>query len=193
MSTALTIAHRATRTPTIRVRLARLNDLPAIATLVEQSIRTLCADDYSPEEVHSLARQIAAVDARLIGDHSYFVVEIGGVLAGCGGWSFRESPHPPARDGGVRYLNPGTEPAQLRAFYVHPDFARRGIGSMLLDLCESIAADHGFKRIELFATLTGAKFYAARGYRVVETLEVRHPDGLTLRGVKMAKRYLLKR
>jgi GNAT superfamily N-acetyltransferase len=174
------------------VRLARHNDLPAIRTLVEQSVRSLCADDYSPEQVNSLARQVASVDPQLIADHTCFVVEIGGALAGCGGWSFRESPHPPARSG-MRYLDPATEAAQLRAFYVHPDYSRRGIASMLLDLCESIAADHGFKRLELFATLTGARFYSARGYRVAETVEVTHPDGLTLRGVKMVKRHLLSR
>jgi GNAT superfamily N-acetyltransferase len=194
MSTLLATAvnRRPMRTPTIRVRLARHSDLPAIRALTEQSVRTLCADDYSPEQVRSLARQVAEVDAQLIDDHSYFVVEIGGALAGCGGWSFRESPHPPAPAAGGRFLDPVTEPAQLRAFYVHPDFARRGIASMLLDLCESVASDHGFRRIELWATRTGAKFYAARGYRVVETIEVRHPDGLTLSAAKMAKRHLLK-
>ena len=195
MSTAFApiLGRRPARTPTVRVRLARHNDLRALRALVEQSVRGLCAADYSPEQVRSLARHVADIDAQLIADHTLFLVEIGGALAGCGGWTFRDTPHPPARTGGGRYLDPATEPAQLRAFYIHPDFARRGIASMLLDLCEGVAADHGFARIELFATLTGARFYGARGYRLAEALEVTHPDGLVLRGARMVKRHLLSR
>jgi GNAT superfamily N-acetyltransferase len=118
------------------------------------------------------------LDTQLIDDRTYFVVESGGRIAGCGGWSRRAPPfggdHSSNRDD--RLLDPGTDPARVRAMYTHPDFARRGVGRMILSLCEAAAAAAGFRRVELVATLAGERLYGACGYEILgQVWRSRHP------------------
>jgi GNAT superfamily N-acetyltransferase len=116
------------------------------------------------------SRAIMGLDAQLIDDGTYFVVEIDGALAGCGGWSRRATlyggSHSPGRDAAV--LDPATEPARVRAMYTSPEFARRGVGRRILELCQRAAADEGFTRLELMATLSGRPLYETFGFQMIE-------------------------
>ena len=174
------------------IRLATAADIPDLAGLIEASVRGLQAGDYTPAQIDGALRAVYGVDTQLIGDGTYFVVESeshGRVIAGCGGWSKRKTLY-----GGDRYraredslLDPRCEAARIRAFFVHPEWARRGIGALILEACESAAVAAGFTRLEMGATLTGVPFYLAKGYRAVEDLVVPLPDGETLRIVRMEK------
>jgi GNAT superfamily N-acetyltransferase len=112
------------------------------------------------------------LDSQLIQDRTYFVVETGGRLAGCGGWSRRVTlyggDHSPGRDAAP--LDPASDAARVRAMFTHPDFARRGVGRLILGLCEAAAREAGFTRVELVATLAGEPLYAACGYREIERI-----------------------
>ena len=113
------------------------------------------------------------LDRQLIADRTYFLVEADGRLAGCGGWSRRATlyggDHTPGRDAAL--LDPATEPARVRAMYTHPDFARRGVGRLILELCEAAARAEGFRRLELMATLSGRALYARCGFVDIEAIE----------------------
>ena len=113
-------------------------------------------------------------------------------IVACGGWSYRKtlygSDHGPYRDS--QMLDPATDAAKIRAFFVHPDWVRRGIASLILKTCEDAGYARGFRRFEMGATLTGVPMYAARGYRAEETMEAPLPNGLTLRVVRMSKTIL---
>ena len=126
---------------------------------------------------------------RLVDDGTYFIVEADGVLVGCGGWSKRKTPygsdHRPGREDAL--LDPKTEAAKIRAFFVHPEWARRGIGSMIMEECERAAGQAGFTRCEMGATLSGIPLYAKYGYKPVEELELPLSNGETLPIVKMVK------
>jgi GNAT superfamily N-acetyltransferase len=119
------------------------------------------------------SRAIMGLDRQLIADRTYFVVEAAGRIAGCGGWSRRATlyggDHTPGRDAAL--LDRATEPARVRAMYTHPDFARRGVGRLILQLCEAAAVEDGFSRVELMATLAGRALYAACGYADLEPVE----------------------
>jgi GNAT superfamily N-acetyltransferase len=134
---------------------------------------------------------VATLDPTLIEDGTYFVgeVEDGGQIVGCGGWSRRDKLFTGvgARAGGARLLDPASEPARVRAMFVHPDFARRGLGRAILDLCEAAARAEGFQRVELMATLPGEPLYAACGFRVVERVTITLPDGVEVGGARMEK------
>jgi N-acetylglutamate synthase-like GNAT family acetyltransferase len=150
--------------PTIRK--AALADIPALNALIARSARGLSAADYRSEQIEGALRGAFGVDTQLLADETYFVVEDAGQIVGCGGWSFRATlfggDARAGRDASI--LDPKTQAAKIRAFFVDPDRARRGIGSMLLDRCEEEARAHGYARVELMATLPGVKLYAARGY-----------------------------
>jgi GNAT superfamily N-acetyltransferase len=141
-------------------------DIPALNALIARSARGLSAADYRSEQIEGALRGAFGVDSQLLADETYFVVEDAGQLVGCGGWSFRATLFGgDARAGrDASSLDPQTQAAKIRAFFVDPDHARRGIGSLLLDRCEKEARAHGFARVELMATLPGVKLYAARGY-----------------------------
>lgn len=119
------------------------------------------------------SRTIMGLDRQLIADGTYFVVEEDGAIAGCGGWSRRATlyggDHTPGRDAAL--LDPATEPARVRAMYTHPDFARRGVGRLILDLCEQAARAESFTRLELMATLSGRALYSRCGYVDIEAVE----------------------
>lgn len=164
-------------------------DIPAITRLIERSVRTLQAADYSPEQLDAALGTVFGVDTQLIADQTYFVIEAGSRLAACGGWSFRKTLY--GSDGGAgrepARLDPAHDNARIRAFFVDPDFARRGLGTMLLDACENAAIAAGFHSFELGATLTGERLYRVRGYRVIERTAAPLAPGLSLPILRMEK------
>ncbi|HTB28410.1 MAG TPA: GNAT family N-acetyltransferase [Steroidobacteraceae bacterium] len=150
----------------IALRLATRADIPRLAELIARSARGLSVEEYRPEQVDGALRGAFGIDSQLIDDETYFVAEENGELAGCGGWSFRSTLFggDARSDRDASLLDPSTQAAKIRAFFVEPSKARRGVGSALLERCESEACARGFARAELMATLPGLKLYAARGY-----------------------------
>ena len=180
----------------IRVRKAVLADVPALRALIDASVHVLQAEDYYPAQIEGALKSVYGVDSQLIADGTYLVAEVEAapraspVLAGCGGWSKRKTLY-----GGDQYagredslLDPSRDAAKIRAFFVHPAWARRGIGSAILTACEDAAIAAGFTRLEMGATLSGVAFYAAKGYAAVEEQSVALANGETLAIVRMAKR-----
>jgi GNAT superfamily N-acetyltransferase len=176
------------------LRLATREDIPALGAVIETSVRVLQRGDYSAEQLEAALGTAYGVDTQLIADETYYVVEARGasgelVIAACGGWSMRRtlygSDHGPYRDSEL--LDPGRDAAKIRAFFVHPEWVRRGLATLILGTCEEEAYARGFRRFEMGATLTGVPMYAARGYRAGETMEVPLPNGLSLRVVRMSK------
>ena len=172
-----------------RLRRATMADLPALGPLIAASARELSRGDYTPEQVEGALRGAFGTDTQLIRDGSYFVIEAEGRLAGCGGWSRRRtlfgSDARAGRD--ATELDPAKDAAKIRAFFIHPDFARRGLGTMMLERCEQDAMAHGFTRFELMGTLPGVRLYAARGYQPAERIEWPLEDGLAIPFVPMSK------
>lgn len=153
-------------------RLAVEADIPALHGLMDAAIAGPLAAFLTPAEV-AASRTIMGVDSQLIADRTYFVVEADGVPVACGGWSRRITAyggdHTPGREPAL--LTPGVDAARVRAMYTHPDFLRRGIGRMILNLCEAAARDEGYDRVELVATMGGEPLYLAAGYREIERFE----------------------
>jgi GNAT superfamily N-acetyltransferase len=176
---------------TFTIRLATTADIPALRELIDKSVRVLQRKDYSTEQLDAALGTAYGVDTQLIADETYYIVEAVGekVLAACGGWSMRKtlygSDHGPYRDNSM--LDPAREAAKIRAFFVHPEWTRRGIASLILKTCEDAAYARGFRRFEMGATLTGVPMYAARGYAKGEQIEVPLPNGLSLAVVRMSK------
>jgi GNAT superfamily N-acetyltransferase len=167
-------------------------DIPALNLLIEQSIRGLQTNDYTPEQIEGALNHALGLDTQLIDDATYFVaspISEPARIAGCGGWSFRKttfgSDHCPGRDTGL--LDPATDAAKIRAIFVHPDFARRGLGTMILQHCEQAAQAAGFQTFEMGSTLTGVPLYTLKGYREIERVEVPLPNGATLPVIRMRK------
>lgn len=173
----------------LTLRVAVLGDCDAIERLIERSIRALGRDDYTPEQIDGALQGAFGLDTQLIEDRSYFVVEASGRIVASGGWSFRRtlfgSDSADVRD--AARLDPAVDAAKVRAFFVDPDFARRGIGTMLLDRCEVEAKQAGFRRAELMATLPGVRLYRARGYRGDVPIAYDLPGGGTITFVPMEK------
>lgn len=187
----------------IRIRQATSADIPVLRDLIEASVRGLQSKDYSPSQIDSALATVFGVDTQLIADGTYFVAENVGatvpvaqqsdpvpLIVGCGGWSKRKTLY-----GGDQWtgreaalLDPTHDAAKIRAFFVHPAWARRGIGSMILEACESAAQAAGFTHFEMGATLTGVPLYQVRGYVALENLEVLLANGETLPIVRMEKR-----
>jgi len=176
------------------IRLATTADIPALRELIDRSVRILQRKDYSEQQLDAALGTAYGVDTQLIADETYYIVEASGaadekVLAACGGWSMRKtlygSDHGPYRDDAM--LDPARDAAKIRAFFVHPDWTRRGIASLILKTCEDAAYARGFRRFEMGATLTGVPMYAARGYAEGERIEVPLPNGLSLTVVRMTK------
>jgi len=176
----------------LHYRLAVLADVPRLTELIEASVRGLQAQDYTPAQIEGSLGKWLGVDTQLIADQTYFAVEWPGDPAApvaCGGWSRRKtlfgSDHRPGRDDAL--LDPRVDAAKIRAFFVHPRWARRGIGSRLLELCEEAARAEGFTRAEMGATLTGVPLYRRRGYAEVERIDLPLANGETVPIVKMTK------
>jgi GNAT superfamily N-acetyltransferase len=176
--------------PSFTLRLALLDDIPALEVLIPLSVRALQAETYTRPQIEAALGTVFGVDTQLIRDGSYYVAQAGNEIVGCGGWSRRKtlfgSDRGPVIDDS--FLDPATEPARVRAFFVHPAWARRGIGRVILAECESAAARMGFRSLELAATLAGIPLYTAAGFTPIETLAAPLANGGTLPVVRMRKR-----
>lgn len=172
-----------------RLRPARAGDVPALQTLMRASVRGLSEGFYSPAQIDSALRHLLGTDTQLIADGTYYVVEIDGELAAAGGWSRRQTVHggDQAKRGPDALIDPRSDPARLRAFFVHPRWARRGLATLLYQECSIAARAAGFGAFHLTATLPGEPLYAALGFRVVERSTVALPDGLELPIATMEK------
>jgi GNAT superfamily N-acetyltransferase len=172
------------------VRPATMDERDVLQDLIARSARGLSSADYRPEQVEGALQAAFGVDSQLIQDGTYFVVEEGEVIVGCGGWSFRKTLFggDTRRERDAAELDPRTEPAKIRAFFVDPAHARRGIGTMLLDKCEADARRRGFSRVELMSTLPGIRLYSARGYRGVEQVQYEVAPGVVIEFLPMSKR-----
>jgi GNAT superfamily N-acetyltransferase len=171
------------------VRTARAEDVPLIEQLITRSVRELSIGFYDDSQIESALRYVFGVDTRLIDDGTYHVIEEKGVLAAAGGWSRRRTLF-----GGDRWkhgdddaLDPSREPARIRAFFVHPDWSRRGLGRLLFETCRRDAASAGFGRLELMATLPGEPLYRALGFADDERTELELPDGVRVPLVRMSR------
>jgi len=173
----------------LALRNATLADRDVLRDLIARSARELSAADYRPEQVEGALRGAFGIDSQLIHDGTYFVVEESGVIVGCGGWSYRKTlfggDARPERD--AAELDPRTAPAKIRAFFVDPAHARKGIGTMLLEKCESEARLRGFSRVELMSTLPGIRLYSARGYVGVAQVQYEVSPGVAIEFLPMSK------
>jgi GNAT superfamily N-acetyltransferase len=181
-------------TSNIRLRLATGGDIPALHALIELSVRELQAGDYTAEQIEGALGTVLGLDTTLISDGTYYVLEAeveggGAVIAGCGGWSKRRtlfgSDHGPGRQDD--WLDPRVDAAKIRAFFIHPSWARRGLGTRMLEACENAAEEAGFLRFELGATLTGVRLFQMRGYTAGERIEVPLQNGASLPVIRMFK------
>jgi GNAT superfamily N-acetyltransferase len=194
----------------IRIRKAVAAEIPALRGLIEASVRGLQTQDYTPAQMEGALETVFGVDSQLIADRTYFVAEAkitdtssepdktgeakstgaGWAIAGCGGWSKRKtlfgSDHWTGREDAL--LDPQHDAAKIRAFFVHPAWARQGIGGKILEACEMAASAAGFTSYEMGATLTGAKLFGVKGYVAVEKIEVPLKGGLRLPVIRMEKR-----
>lgn len=171
------------------LRKATLDDRPVLEELIAESARGLSRPDYTDAQVEAALGSAFGVDSELIADGTYFVAEADGRLVGCGGWSrhatlFGGDAQPGRRSD---LLDPARDAAKIRAFFVHPEWARRGIGRAILEKCEVEARAHGFRSAELLATLPGHKFYRTLGYTGDERAEYPLPGGVTIDFIPMRK------
>ncbi len=171
------------------IRVATLDDVPELEILIRLSVHQLQAFCYSVAQREAALGPVFGVDRQLIVDGTYFAVVHDRVIIGCGGWSKRASLYggSAGRDGLDPALDPDRDPARVRAFFVHPDWARRGIGKALLAECEAAIRMAGFREIELSATLAGVPLYLAGGYQEVSRHDVPLQNGLVLPTVRMIK------
>ena len=185
---------QATPAMNLQIRIAAPDDVPQLRVLIEASVRGLQAKDYSPAQIELALKTVYGVDSQLIADGTYFVAETAEpgrdpIIVGCGGWSKRKTLY-----GGDQFsgredslLDPARDAAKIRAFFVRPEWARRGIGGMILEACEKAAIAAGFTRLEMGATLSGVAFYRAKGYLAVENQSAPLGSGEELPIVRMAK------
>ena len=168
-------------------------DVPTLQALIAASVRGLQAVDYTTAQLEGALASVYGVDSQLVADGTYFVAETKlkqeKVIVGCGGWSKRKTLY-----GGDQFhgredslLDPERDAARIRAFFVHPEWARKGIGGLVLDACENAARACGFKRLEMGSTLTGIPFYRSRGYQELERISVALNNGESLPIVRMGK------
>lgn len=152
-----------------------MEDIPALNQLIQESVRGLSATYYSAQQIESALQDVFGVDTQLILDRTYFIAESDGPLVGAGGWSKRKTLFGGDHAKSERFdllLDPAKDPARIRAFYIHPHWSRRGIGSKILDACEQAARASGFTSVELASTLPGIPFYMSRGYEKGEPISI---------------------
>lgn len=179
----------------LHLRAATEADIPRLRELIEASVRGLQAGDYSPAQIEGALKSVYGVDSQLIADGTYFVAEVADgenqpTVVACGGWSKRKTLY-----GGDQFaeredllLDPARDAAKIRAFFVHPAWARQGVGSMILQACENAACAAGFSKLEMGATLSGVPFYKAKGYTELENQEAPLGNGKSLPIVRMGKK-----
>src|SRR5215207_5845237 len=170
-------------------RAAGRDDVVEIERLIESSVRGLSEPWYRPEQIESALRFMFGVDTQLVDDGTYHLVEHDGVIIAAGGWSRRRTLF-----GGDRWkheadelLDPSREPARIRAFFVDPDWSRRGLGRLLFESCRRDARAAGFERMELMATLPGEPLYRALGFAADDRVELELPDGVRVPLVRMSR------
>jgi len=173
------------------LRKANRDDLESIERLIAASVRGLSRDDYSAQQIELSVKSVFGVDLELIEDGTYFVAETPeGELAGCGGWSKRKtlygaSHYEKSRESGE--LDPKTDAAKIRAFFINPNFARRGVGTAILAACEDEARSFGFTSAEMMSTLPGVRLYSARGYTGDERVPIPVGEGVEIDCIRMKK------
>jgi len=188
----------------IQLRLAVPEDVPVLRELIDASARGLQTQDYTPAQIEGALKTVFGVDSQLIADGTYIVAEAGPtaiertgaqhaqpelMIVGCGGWSKRKtlygSDHWTGREDAL--LDPLRDAAKIRAFFIHPAWARRGVGGMILQACEDAARAAGFTRYEMGATLTGAKLFGVKGYVAVKPISIPLVNGEWLPVIHMEK------
>jgi GNAT superfamily N-acetyltransferase len=188
----------------IHLRLAAADDVPVLRELIDKSVRGLQTQDYTPAQIEGALATVFGVDSQLIADGTYIVAEAdstdsgrtevknvpsGKLIVGCGGWSKRKtlygSDHWTGREDSL--LDPLRDAAKIRAFFIHPDWARCGVGTLILQACEDAARAAGFRRYEMGATLTGAKLFGVKGYVAVKPISIPLVNGETLPVIHMEK------
>jgi N-acetylglutamate synthase-like GNAT family acetyltransferase len=176
-------------TPGLSLRVARDNDIPAMQALIKRSGVGLSEGFYTPLQADAITREVFGVDSQLVRDGTYFVIEHGGVIVACGGWGKRDTLHgsDQRKQGTERLLYPAKEPARIRAFFVEPAMARRGLGTMLMRRCEEEAKAAGFTSLELAATLPGEPLYRALGFLEAERVELPLSGGVRVPLVRMRR------
>jgi len=186
------------------LRVAVHEDVPILRELIEASVRGLQTQDYTQAQIEGALKTVFGVDSQLIADGTYIVAETEpgatprgqeenlqcrSMIVGCGGWSKRKtlygSDHWTGREDAL--LDPLCDAAKIRAFFIHPDWARRGVGSLILQACEDAARSAGFTRYEMGATLTGAKLFGAKGYVAVKPISIPLVNGESLPVIHMEK------
>jgi GNAT superfamily N-acetyltransferase len=185
------VVNLTTMTTSFTYRLATEADLPAIKTLMDAAIAEHLKAFLDPAQVE-LSKSIMGLDTQLIADRTYFLVEdaASGRLAGCGGWSRRATLYGGDHSTSQRnaaLLDIAKDAARVRAMYTHPDFKRRGVGRLILEICENAAREAGFRSVELMATMSGEPLYRACGYREIERIVAASRDGVDVPGVRMGK------
>ena len=160
--------------PVFTIRPGQAADVPLLTALIERSARALSVGFYTHQQTESVTREVFGVDSQLLADGSYYVIEAGGVPVACGGWGKRSTSFggDQAKAAPERLLDPATEPAKIRAFFVDPDWARRGLGSMLMAHCAQQAAAAGFGMLELVSTMPGEPLYRALGFELAERFDL---------------------
>jgi len=191
----------------IHIRQAVPADVPVLRELIDASVRKLQAQDYTAAQIEGALKTVFGVDSQLIADGTYLVAEasaaesaapaashgaqtgVSVLLVGCGGWSKRKTLY-----GGDQFteredllLDPARDAAKIRAFFIHPAWARRGVGTLILDACEAAARAAGFTRYEMGATLTGAKLFGVKGYMALRRIEIPLVNGELLPVIHMEK------
>ena len=173
----------------IEYRIATLDDVAALEQLIPISTRELQSQYYHHDQIEAAIGTVFGVDSQLIKDGTYFAAIIEGRIIGCGGWSKRKTlyggDHLKKQEDPLR--DPSIEPAMIRAFFVHPEFIRRGIGRRFIQLCEEALVVAGFKSVDIVATLAGEPLYANCGYLVTDRYEIPLINGLSIQVVRMAK------
>jgi len=188
----------------IHLRLAVPEDVPVLCELIDASVRGLQTEDYTPAQIEGALKTVFGVDSQLIADGTYIVAQAEPtaieraeakhaqpelMIVGCGGWSKRKtlygSDHWTGREDAL--LDPLCDAAKIRAFFIHPAWARRGVGSTILKACEDAARSAGFTRYEMGATLTGAKLFGAKGYVAVKPISIPLLNGESLPVIHMEK------
>ena len=173
-----------------KLRKATSEDEAAIAEVIAASVRGLARGIYDGRQIEMSIRSVFGVDQQLIADRTYFVAEADHHIVGCGGWSFRKTLYGAsgyAHSREPELLDPASQAAKIRAFFVHPDAARKGIGRAILTTCEKEAQDAGFRSAEMMATLPGAPLYEAGGYLRGESVSVPLENGIAIECIKMSK------
>ena len=173
----------------ISIRVATMEDIPALQELIPESARGLSRGYYTSQQIESAIKYIFGVDTQLIADKTYYIAEAEGQVVGCGGWSKRKTLY-----GGDQMkaeqdplLDPKEDAGRIRAFFIHPNWSRKGIGRRIIEACEEAAKADGFTRMELGSTPPGEPLYAAMGYEVTDRFEIPMGDGTTLPCAHMKK------